>query len=476
MRRRLTLLSGAAVAVTVVIAALIAYFAVAHQLHSEVDDSLEDAGRVADRFTARPQIIQRLRRENGDVLPRFSPRGSPGGAGGPPAGIPVPPPDLGGPRLNGILVTADGKTLGQFGPDGEIPNEKLFAEVAGGERGATFADVDSGDDHLRVYAQPVGDGLAFVSARTVNEVDEVLNQLRVLLLLLCVGGTALAAFAGRAVATASIAPITRLEEGARHVAATNDLTRRIEVGGPGETRSLAIQFNSMLEALERSAAALGASVESQRRLIADTSHELRTPITSLRTNIEVLHQVERLEPAERGALLNEVEGELEELSVLIEDVIELARGDEPGASMPDPEPVRLDTLVAEVSGRVARHWPAVKFEVDAEEARIQGSPDRLGRAVRNLLDNAGKYSPDGAVVDVRVRPGEIVVRDRGPGIPDDELERIFDRFYRAPGNGDRPGSGLGLAIVRQVADAHGGAVTASNAPDGGAVFTLTLPG
>jgi two-component system sensor histidine kinase MprB len=482
MRRRLTLLSGLAVAVTVVIASAIAYFAVAHQLRDEVDDSLRGAGRVAVRFSEgdpgdRKAFERRL------LLQRALPAPVPGQPqdssrpdvlkGADPGEERIP---LGGPRQSAQIVTAAGQVLGPPGIAGALPPKALFREVAAGEKPATFTDVDVEGDHLRVYAQPVGDGLAFVSARSVEEIDDVLGQLRLLLLFVVIGGTLLAALMGRAVATASIAPITRLEEGARHVAETNDLTRRIDVDGPDETRTLAIQFNTMLEALEGSAAALGASVESQRRLIADTSHELRTPITSLRTNIEVLHAVDRLSDRERTELLNEVEGELEELGALIEDVIELARGDEPGAAAMEPEPVRLDTLVADVADRVGRHWPEVDFKIDAEEARIQGAPDRVGRAVRNLLDNAAKWSPPGGAVDVTVRDGEITVRDHGSGIPDDELERIFDRFYRAPGNGDRPGSGLGLAIARQVAEAHGGSVTAENADGGGALFRLRLPG
>ena len=371
MRRRLTLLSGLAVAVSVVIASLLAYFAVAHQLRDEVDDSLRGSGRMAVRLSERgpggPQIFQKRLEQ--------APGGVPGVQGATEAPPPIP---LGGPRQNAQIVTSNGDVLGRVTANGSpIPQKKLYQEVAAGEHGATFTDVDANGEHLRVYAQPIGDGIAFVSARSVEEIDHVLNQLRWLLLFVVIGGTALAALLGRAVADASIAPITRLEEGARHVADTNDLTRRIEVGGPEETQSLAIQFNNMLAALETSAAALGASLESQRRLIADTSHELRTPITSLRTNIEVLHSIDRLDATERTDLLDEVEGELQELGALIEDVIELARGDEPGAeSAPELEPVRLDTLVAEIADRVHRHWPGIEFALETDETRIQGTPDR----------------------------------------------------------------------------------------------------
>jgi len=163
----------------------------------------------------------------------------------------------------------------------------------------------------------------------------------------------------------------------------------------------------------------------------------------------------------------------EELSALVTDLIELARGDQPGDELQD---VRLDALVAEALERARRHAPGVEFAADLEPVAVDGVPERLGRAVNNLLDNAAKFSPDGGRVEVTLRGGALTVRDHGPGVPAADLPHIFDRFYRAGNAREQAGSGLGLAIVRQVAERHGGSVAAAAADGGGLAVTLTLPG
>jgi two-component system sensor histidine kinase MprB len=216
---------------------------------------------------------------------------------------------------------------------------------------------------------------------------------------------------------------------------------------------------------------LEGSIAAQRQLVADASHELRTPVTSLRTNIEVLAESD-LAPPERARLIADVQAQAEELSLLVADLIELARGDQRSPALED---VRLDALVAEAIERARRHAPGVEFRAELEPAVIEGVPDRLARAVNNLLDNAARHSPPHGVVDVRAGPGGLRVRDRGGGIPADDLPHLFDRFYRGADSRGRPGTGLGLAIVRQVAEQHGGTVAAANVPDGGAEFELRLP-
>jgi two-component system sensor histidine kinase MprB len=221
----------------------------------------------------------------------------------------------------------------------------------------------------------------------------------------------------------------------------------------------------MLDTLERSIAA-------QRQLVADASHELRTPITSLRTNIEVLADAEALPREERARLLSDVEEQITELGMLVADLIELARGDQPRR---DTEDVRLDELVGEAVARARRHAPSVRFEVSLEPAVVEGSRDRLARAVNNLLDNAAKHSPPGGVIEVEASAGGVRVRDHGAGVAEEDIPHLFDRFYRGVSARGHPGSGLGLAIVRQVAEQHHGSVRAANAPGGGAEFTLSLP-
>jgi two-component system, OmpR family, sensor histidine kinase MprB len=295
--------------------------------------------------------------------------------------------------------------------------------------------------------------------------DSVLARLRVILLFVVFGGIALAVALGRLVSRNVVAPIVHVTDAARHIAATEDLGRRIEVETNDEVGELAEHFNAMLDTLERSVAA-------QRQLVADASHELRTPITSLRTNIEVLAESEALPADERARLLADVEEQTTELGMLVADLIELARGDEPRS---ETEDVRLDHLVNESLARARRHAPKVHFEAVLSPAVVEGTRERLTRAVNNLLDNAAKHSPEGGVVEVVADVHGLRVRDHGTGVDPDDLPHLFDRFYRGASSRGRPGSGLGLAIVRQVAEQHGGSVRAANASVGGAEFVLELP-
>jgi two-component system sensor histidine kinase MprB len=269
-----------------------------------------------------------------------------------------------------------------------------------------------------------------------------------------------------------LAPLAEVAQVAQEIGETDDLTKRLNVHADDEVGQLATNFNSMLDRLETSRDALDESVRAQRQLVADASHELRTPVTALRTNIEVLLAGDELPGEDRRRLLEDVRTETEELGALITDVIELARGDEPPAEV---EEVQLDALVAEAVHRASRRRPASAFSAELEPTVVEGVPERLGRAVDNLLDNAAKYSPGGTAVEVGLRDGVLTVRDHGPGIPAADRPHVFDRFYRGSGARGRPGSGLGLAIVRQVAETHGGTIAVDEAPGGGARFELRLP-
>jgi two-component system sensor histidine kinase MprB len=213
-------------------------------------------------------------------------------------------------------------------------------------------------------------------------------------------------------------------------------------------------------------------VRVQRRLVADASHELRTPVTSLRTNIEILERADELPAGERSRLIADVVEQLEELSSLITDLIELAREDE---HVDAREDVRLDVLVAEAVERARRHAPTARFEVNLEPTLVSGVPGRLDRAVNNLLDNAVKFAGTEKPIEVRLHDGELEVRDHGPGIDAADLPHVFDRFWRGDRSRALPGSGLGLAIVRQVAELHAGSVSADAAPGGGTVVRLRVP-
>jgi two-component system sensor histidine kinase MprB len=450
LRRRMTIAVAIAVAVAVALVATVSYIAVRDQLISEVDQALQE----------------QLTFGGGLGAPR-------GRRGGPPS-IPALPARRGGPTPFVQLLDTSGNVIGQIGPErGALPVDDRARDVAAGVGPESYSDGEVAGTHVRVLTTQAPGGLAVADrplgalqfGRSLEAADAVLARLRAILALVFLGGIALAIALGRLVSRNVVAPIAHVTEAARHIAATEDLGRRIEVETQDEVGELAEHFNAMLDTLERSIAA-------QRQLVADASHELRTPITSLRTNIEVLAEAEALPPDERARLLEDVEEQTTELGMLVADLIELARGDEPRL---ESEDVRLDHLVKESLTRAHRHAPRIDFEADLRPAVVEGTRERLARAVNNLLDNAAKHSPEGGVVEVRVDTHGVRVRDHGSGVDPDDLPHLFDRFYRGASSRGRPGSGLGLAIVRQVAEQHGGSVHAANAPDGGAEFVLELP-
>lgn len=281
---------------------------------------------------------------------------------------------------------------------------------------------------------------------------------------IALGGLCLSGALGWIAAWTGLRPVGKFKDAARRVADTRDLTTRIDVTGDDELGSLARSFNTMLDALERSA-------KAQKRLVADASHELRTPLTAVRTNAELL-QRGRLPAEEREEVAAAVISGLEELTGLVSDIVELARDEEPQALV---EPLRLDEIVSREITRASSHWPLTRYTSDLDPVVVLGVADRLSRAVGNVLDNAAKYSPAGATVEVLLRDGELTVRDHGPGIAVEDLPHVFDRFYRASAARAMPGSGLGLAIVRQVVDSHGGSVSAGPAPGGGTLVKLAFP-
>ena len=244
---------------------------------------------------------------------------------------------------------------------------------------------------------------------------------------------------------------------------TGDLDERVEVKSRDELGRLATRFNEMLAALET-------SVGAQRRLVADASHELRTPLTAARTNVDLLREG-RLPADEAQHALDEASVELDALTRLVSDLVELARGEERKLRIED---IQLDDLVSGVVERAQARAPQVRFVIALSPTLVQADPVLLERAVSNLLENAVKYSPPGAPIEVSVRGGEVVVQDHGPGIAEEDLPRVFDRFYRAAAARSKPGAGLGLAIVREAAEAHGGTATAETNASG-ARFRLALP-
>jgi two-component system sensor histidine kinase MprB len=441
LRTRLGLASAVAVAVAVALATGATYLIVRGELRGQVDDALRGRADVAGHMGRGPGMM--------------------GGFGR--GGLDLPTPALGGAAGYLQLVSADGTTSRGAGQDVALPITSRTLAVAAGSGNGFLADATVAGTHIRMLTVPLTTGLALQIARPLTEVDSVLDRLRLILALVGAGGIGLAALLGFGVARTALVPVRRLTETAEHITVTHDLTRRVEPVQGDELGRLAASFNTMLDELE-------GSLKAQRQLVADASHELRTPLTSLRTNVELLGRG-GLKAKERAAVLGEVSAQIEELTALVADVVELSRDGESEHALED---VRLDLLVRDAVERAQRHTPLLRFETELEETIVRGAPERLHRAVANLLDNAAKWSPPDGVVEVVVRGGEVGVRDHGPGIAPEDLPHVFDRFYRAAAARALPGSGLGLAIVRQVAEAHGGSATAEPAEGGGSIFRLRL--
>ncbi len=366
------------------------------------------------------------------------------------------------------LALANGDVLGSTSGDSHLPITPATRAVASGHRSAFFTDVTVHGTPVRVLTARAADGAAWQVALPLGDLNSTLDHLRLVLIIVVLGGIALAAALGLLVSRAALVPVRRLTGAAERVARTQDLGQRIYPAGGDELGRLSASFNTMLAALERSRLA-------QRQLISDASHELRTPLTSVQANLDALALGERLSDSERAHILAAAQAQLSELSVLVGDLVDLSKNEVEQLELED---VRLDLAAAAAIERARLHAPACRFVLDAEPCLVRAAPARLDRAIANLLDNAVKWTTPadaGGPIEVRVREGSLEVRDHGPGIADQDLPRVFDRFYRAPAARSLPGSGLGLAIVRQTAEAHGGSVHVANDPEGGARLRIELP-
>jgi two-component system sensor histidine kinase MprB len=452
LRKRVGMAAAAAVGVAVVIAACACYLVVRGQLRGQIDNSLRDQAQL---------VIN----EGNAAL-----------ANGHFGQL---PPNAGGPAP---YAQVDSETVGVMRYSGglSLPLDAAARSVIAGNPQSEIEDITVHGSHLRAYlfhdTVTLGNGqqvpVAVELARPLGSVDHVLSDLRLVLLGLCALGIGLAAFLGRFAARRVLAPLAEVADTAQKIGETDDLSLRLRIHADDEVGRLARNFNAMLARLESSRAELDESVRAQRQLVADASHELRTPVTSLRTNIEVLLAGGELGDEDRRRLLADVVEQSEELSALVGDLIELARGDQPFGHADD---VRLDRVVEECLARARRNAPSVQFEAHLDPVIVEGVPQRLERAVNNLLDNAARHSPSHGTVEVTVDRAGVRVRDHGTGVESEDLPYVFDRFFRGASSRGSQGSGLGLAIVRQVAEQHGGHAVAHNAPDGGAVFTIEVP-
>ncbi|MGI8695656.1 MAG: HAMP domain-containing sensor histidine kinase [Mycobacteriales bacterium] len=456
LRTRIGVLVAVAVGFAVALAALAAYLTVRHELRQRLDTALHQRAQAAVDAHV-PYLLDRLAGpSSGDQQGQLA-------AAILALGADVRPAVLQTNRSSGTPSISSVPT--QVPPYGAPEIAVAAGQAAGSLRTAGSRGVS-----YRVIALPIGPGEAFILAQATTDTDRELARMALVMGIVGLGGIVVAASAGLGVARQGLRPVERLTAATEHIARTDDLTP-IRVNGGDELARLTLSFNAMLQALNQSR-------ERQRQLIADAGHELRTPLTSLRTNFDLLAQAarpdaRRLDPRDHDELLADVRAQLAEMAALVGDLVELARTDSPAASV---EQLDLADVVQHAVDRVRRRAPAISFDITLASWTVVGDRAALERAATNLLDNAAKWSPAGGTIRVRLADGALTIADNGPGIADEDLPHVFDRFYRAVDARSQPGSGLGLAIVAQAAHRHGGQVTAGRAGTGGALFTFWLPG
>lgn len=447
LRTRLTLAASLAVAAVVVGVSAAAFLVIRHQLLHQLDLHLTQSARLA---------AQQYRHEPAGVV-----QGECRYLAAPACAQLVP-------------ARADDDPAKPY----LLPVTDATRSVAAGTHGSYYSELSLASHRARMLTTPLGGGRALQVAVRADTVDQGVRQAAGLLAVVGAAGVLLAGALGFWVSRTGLAPVSRLTATAERIATTRDARHRIELppdaaGRKDEITRLASSFNTMLDELEK-------SITAQRRLVADASHELRTPLTALRTNAELLTRSTRLTEAQRERAAAALGRQLREVTLLVNDLIELAREEEPDPLIED---VRLTAVVTHAVDAARDHWPLIPFDLTvsprAHAATVAGVPARLSRLLSSLLDNAAKFSPSGRPVEVTLTRSadhlEAAVRDHGPGIAPEDLPYVFDRFYRARTARALPGSGLGLAMARQIARAHHADLTAEHAPGTGALFRLRIP-
>jgi len=504
LRVRMGLAAGVAVALAIIAVAFTAYAGTRSQLRGQVDQSLQGLTKSVLERANVPAVGA-----DGRPLPVIGGGGpgqrpeAPTSAAGSPTST-APPPDerpgalgfgsaaaaqarayqqrdpddrdegLGlddrnGPAFGGaagtlLLVKHDGSVYTPKGQRQHIPITGQAKAFARRGRGRYFADLTVGSTEIRVLGTGLGWRGALLVALPLNDINRTLSSQLLLLGIIAAAGILLAGLLGLLVARTALAPIARFTRQTETIASNPERleNQRLDVHGGDELARLASTFNRTLDALE-------GSVQAQRNLVADASHELRTPIATIRANLQLMRDEALLSTEDREALRADVIEELDELTALVGDVVELARGSKPSG---EPGDIRLDAVVSAAVDRTRRRAPQLTVVATLQSTLVRGEGDRIARAVNNLLDNAAKWSAPGGTIEAELQGGILSVRDHGPGFHEEDLPFVFDRFHRARDARSKPGSGLGLAIVRQAAEAHDGFVEAGNAPDGGALMRI----
>ena len=473
LRGRLSVLTAAAVAVAIAVCACTCWFVVRDQLNSQVRQTLADVTFKTTQRACGPTPTAALAQAEADIQ-----AGGSSGLGGAPGS------EQGQPQLvdwQFLVPTADGLNV-CISPDATraIVNVPSDLTVTPGKDVYRHGEYTNGAPALiRVtIGSYAGSAEPVLLAYPLHDVQSSLQDLALILIGVAAIGALGAAGIGLWVARAALKPVDKLTDAVEHIARTEELGTTIDVNGSDEIARLSESFNAM-------STALASSRDRQSQLIADAGHELRTPLTSLRTNVDLLVRSEEtgraLPEDTRTRMMRNMKAQMVELSTLIGDLLELSRPTRPKGSKP-LEVLPLHDIAARALDRARLRGPGLVFNVDVNPWYVRADAHTMERAVINLLDNAVKFSPPGGAIDVRLRFGTLTVRDRGPGIPAEDLPHVFDRFWRSPSARQMPGSGLGLAIVAQTIRDAGGEVSLAAAepgPDGatgGALATVRLPG
>jgi len=442
LRLRVALTAAVAVLVTLAVSSVALYFGVRQRLYDQVDASLSKVRTVPGALVSFQQLERALE------------------SGLPPGAVRA----LKGQQDYIQFVDGEGRVTAHLQPTA-FPVSDLARLVARGTHPDAFFNVTADGSPIRVYAFHLDSTTAVEVGHSLTDATSVLHDVLAVTAVVAAAGVALAVVIGALVAFAALRPVRRFSSAVRAVAETGELSHHVQVSGHDEFSQVASGFNAMLDAL-------GESLSRQRRLVADASHVLRTPLATVRTNVEVLRRADELDANERAQLIRDTVAQIAELTHLVNNLIELARGEEETGAFGT---VRLDDLVASIVEEARRNYPSVPFDLSTVPSTVWGSPDRLSKALGNLLDNAAKWTRPSTSVEVTVEDRSVTVRDHGPGVDAADVPRIFDRFYRSLSARGVPGSGLGLAIAKQAVEAHGGHIEVRDAAGGGAEFVVRFP-
>ena len=443
LRWRIALILAAVAFSVGAIAGTSAWLTTASQLHSAIDASLRGAA-------------QTLNSQGGGGGDHGQEQQSHGGVSCPPAASFQP-------ASAAQIVAPDGTVLKCITGGTTLQVTKADTALSGAE--VQLRTVTGDGVSYRLLSTPWREGGTLQVARSLRESNHVLDGLRLELVALVGAITLLTAALGWAIATRVARPIMRLRDATQSIATTLDFSVPITVRGTGEVRSLADSFRAMIAAVMK-------SQDQQRRLVSDASHEMRTPLTSLRSNVELLGKIERLPQAERAEVVKDVLEDIDELSSLMGELVDLASDLN---ETEQAEPIALADVAHTVAARTERRLGRKVSVQERAAASVMARPRQLERALSNLVDNAIKYSDAPSPVEIVVDGGKVTVMDHGRGIAPEDLDRIFDRFYRAVDVRSDPGSGLGLSIVEEIVHTHGGEVFAINREGGGAAIGFTIP-